>query len=357
VKKIENYIIHEIVKPLAVVSLIFAGLFICFSFARLLADAVTESVGYANMIKLVTLKTLIAMDVLVPLSLYVAIITGLGRLHRDQEIIIMKASGLNEASITRTVLMAVLPVAVLVGVFSISIRPWAYSLVYDINTYLYRDANFDKYQGGRFYTDEDSGQIVYLQDRDRDTGEMESVFLYRERADKTEFILARKGEQVYDANSEIPRLHLFDGFMYRLQHAGMEDSIIRFSKFVYNPADADDPGYKRKSLSTLSLIAADDPREIAEFQWRLSRPLATVILAMLAIPFSYTSPREGKSQNVFIAAIAFAIYYNLTGVAQSWVEQGMIERFPGVWWLHTIMLLVVVWLLWSGLSGKPAITR
>ncbi len=356
-KKIEAYIIHEIARPLAVVTIILAGLFVCFSFARLLADAVTESIGYANMIKLVTLKTLIAMEVLLPVSVYVAIIIGLGRLHRDQEIIVMKASGLNESSINKTVLIAVLPVAILTGIFSMAIRPWAYTLVYDINTYLYRDANFDKYQGGRFYSDEDSGQIVYLQDRDRETGKMESVFLYRDRERKIEFILARKGEQVYDANSEIPRLHLFDGFMYRLQHTGMEDSIIRFSKFVYNPTDTEDTGYKRKSLSTSSLISADDPREVAEFQWRLSRPFATFILAMLAIPFSYTLPREGKGQNVFIAAIAFAIYYNLTGVAQSWVEQGVVDRFPGVWWLHAIMLMIVVWLLMPAISRKAVVKR
>jgi len=169
--------------------------------------------------------------------------------------------------------------------------------------------------------------------------------------------LSWPGEQVYDANSEIPRLHLFDGFMYRLQHTGMEDSIIRFSKFVYNPTDTEDTGYKRKSLSTSSLISADDPREVAEFQWRLSRPFATFILAMLAIPFSYTLPREGKSQNVFIAAIAFAIYYNLTGVAQSWVEQGVVDRFPGVWWLHAIMLMIVVWLLMPGISRKAVVKR
>ena len=42
-----------------------------------------------------------------------------------------------------------------------------------------------------------------------------------------------------------------------------------------------------------------------------------------------------------MAALIFAVYYNLSGVAQTWVEQGVMDEIPGVWWLHALMALVV----------------
>ncbi len=85
-------------------------------------------------------------------------------------------------------------------------------------------------------------------------------------------------------------------------------------------------------------MESDQPRDIAEFQWRISRPMATILLALIAVPFSRTSPRQGKSERSFYGAAAvFAIYYILSGLAQTWVEQGTISRVPGVWWLYILM--------------------
>jgi lipopolysaccharide export system permease protein len=62
----------------------------------------------------------------------------------------------------------------------------------------------------------------------------------------------------------------------------------------------------------------------------------------MAIPLSRSSPRQGKSEKIIAAAVIFAIYYNLSGLAQTWVEQGVIGSFPGVWWLHFLMLVAVI---------------
>jgi len=99
---------------------------------------------------------------------------------------------------------------------------------------------------------------------------------------------------------------------------------------------------KRNATSTRELMNSSVPRDIAELQWRLSRPLATVLLALIAVPLSRTSLRQGKGEKTFTAALVFAIYYNLSGLAQTWVEQGTVPPFPGVWWLEVLMLIVVI---------------
>ena len=83
---IERYITRELLLPFIVVVIILAGLFASFSSARFLASTVTETLGVAALFKLVLLKTLIALEVLIPIALNVAVIIGLGRLNKDQEL-------------------------------------------------------------------------------------------------------------------------------------------------------------------------------------------------------------------------------------------------------------------------------
>jgi len=357
VKKIDRYIIHEILSPLIIVSIIFSGLFVCFSSARILAEAISESIGIATILKLIMLKTLIAQDVLLPIALYAAIMIALGRLHRDQEIIVMAASGISEISIIWTVMRAVLPIAIIIGIFSVTVRPWAYTHVYRTNAYIYGDTNFDKYQAGRFYGNEDNGRVIYLKNKNKKNGDMDAVFLYTHGDKASNLILSKSGNQVTMNNSNLSELQLNDGYMYSINHQGEQDSIIRFSKFVYMPNNKNTIGYKRKMEDIYTLLESQDPGDIAEFQWRLSCPVTAIILALLAIPLSRTSLRQGRSENVFIAAIVFAIYYNLTGLAQSWVEQGVIDKYPGVWWLHAIMFLSVLWFLLPAPVRNRALSR
>ena len=52
--------------------------------------------------------------------------------------------------------------------------------------------------------------------------------------------------------------------------------------------------------------------------------------------------RQGRHERTVVAMLVFAVYYNLSGLAQTWVEQGFLGAMPGVWWLHGLMLCAVV---------------
>ena len=341
--RIERYIAVEILKPLAAVGGILIGLFACFSGARYLAGAVTESMGAGVMLQLVLLKTAIALEVLIPIALYVAVVLGLGRLHRDQEITALLASGVGGRRIVNAVFWLALPVGLLVGLMSMAGRPWAYHLSYVLDAQAHAEFNTDRLQAGRFYGNEDSGRVMYVDQKDGDSGTMRRVFLYRRQQADSEIILARDAERHQPDPERRAELRLRDGMWYRLARGGSGDTTVRFEKLVIFLKDsAEAVGYKRKSASTLALAESDLPAEIAELQWRLSRPLATILLAMVAIPLSRVSPRQGRHERTVVAMLVFAVYYNLSGLAQTWVEQGVVGTVPGVWWLHALMLCVVV---------------
>jgi lipopolysaccharide export system permease protein len=341
VNRLKLYVTREVLKPFLVITFILAGLFTSFNTARYLAQNVTETLGFILISKLIFFKTVIALEVLLPIAFYAAIIVALGRLHRDQEIIVLKSAGISENFIVKTVFSISLFVGILVGLLSIYGRPWAYEQIYQLDDSATAELDIERYQARRFYGNEDNNSIIYISNKPDGGDTLAGVFHYIRKDNTSDIILAKEGYQELTGEYQPPKLHLLDGFMYRMNNSSTSDSIIKFSRFVYMPRPDIARDYQRKAASTIDLGFSEDSSDTAEFQWRISRAIATILLAMLAIPLSRSSPRQGKSEKIISAAVIFAIYYNLTGLAQTWVEQGVVGSMPGVWWLHVMMLIIV----------------
>jgi lipopolysaccharide export system permease protein len=340
--RLRYYLVREVLKPFLVVVAILVGLFTSFNAARYLAETVTETLGMVMVMKLILLKSVIAMEVLVPIGFYSAIIVALARLHRDQEVIVLKSAGISENFLVRTIFGLSLSIGILVGLLSIYGRPWAYEQIYLLDESESAEMDVSRYQPRRFYGNEDSGTIIYIQNKTDAEENLQNVFHYVRKDGSSDIVIAKEGHQERLEEYRPPQLHLLDGYMYRMNHTSTRDSIIKFSRFVYMPSPETARDYQRKAASTVELSFSEESRDVAEFQWRVSRAIATILLAMIAIPLSRSSPRQGKSEKIIAAAIIFAIYYNLNGLAQTWVEQGVVGKTPGVWWLHILMTLVVI---------------
>ena len=346
---IERYIIREVLRPFSFVLIILVALFACFSSARYLAEAVTETLGIYLMLRLVLLKTFIALEVLAPIALYASVVIGLGRLHRDREIVALNAAGAGNKRVISPVMVVSIPIALAVGMLSLYGRPWAYETSYILDARAKADLNADRFQAGRFYGNEDTGMVTYIANKDRASGEMSGIFYYARKGKVSEITAAASARQDESQEHGRLRVSLDDGILYRLRHDSGEDEVVSYEKLIRFRDDAEvSIGYQRKAQTTPDLLASDLPEDIAEAQWRLSRPFATLLLALIAIPLSHSSPRQGKNEKVFVAALIFAVYYNLSGVARTWVEQGVMDEIPGVWWLHGLMALVVSLYLFQG---------
>lgn len=353
---LERYIIREISRPLAAIVAILAALFACFSTARYLAQAVTESLAITTVARLVVLKTVIALEVLVPVALYACVVMVLSRMHRDQEVTAMYAAGVNGLRVARAVLLLALAVAVLVGFLSVVARPWAYAGSYLIDARAQAEISLERMQPRRFYGSEDSGRVSFIGGREPDSGNARDVFLYRRTADgQSEIILARSAHQPPIEAQRRTQVELFEGVLYRLPADARGDTGVEFGRLVMF---LDEPeavvGYKRKAAPTAELLLSDAPRDIAELQWRLSRPVSTLLLALIAVPLSRGSSRRGRHERSVTAALVFAIYYNLSGLAQNWVEQGTVGALPGVWWLQALLVLAVLLLFHPELRALSA---
>ena len=97
-------------------------------------------------------------------------------------------------------------------------------------------------------------------------------------------------------------------------------------------------------LSTPHLfrVYKQNTKNAAELQWRISVPLSVLILTLLAIPLSYIRPRQGRYVYVFPGLLLYVIYMNLLFLTRDWVSRGALSPDIGMWWVHAVMLGIVL---------------
>jgi lipopolysaccharide export system permease protein len=96
-----------------------------------------------------------------------------------------------------------------------------------------------------------------------------------------------------------------------------------------------------RTKSTGDLIIEWTSFAKAELLWRLGIPVSALVVTLLAIPLAYTNPRVGRSFNLIIAVLAFAIYLNVLNTIQAWVQQDRVTFGLGVWIVHAIVIAIV----------------
>lgn len=350
---ISRYIITEISKPLVLGTLLLVMVFIGFSSAIKLGDASSGLIDPSIVLQLIALKTIISMEVLLPTALYLSIIAALGRLYHDSEMAALSAAGVSEIRIMASVLFVAVCVAILVGYISLYARPWSYQLSYQLESQAVAQFDIRKIEPGQFTELQGSKYVLHAEKVDQDTGELGQVFLQSDVDSKTQIIYAQHALLAPVRSGEARSFEFFDGYGYLLDRFGNHDKTLKFEKLIVHlPKDEPSSRYRRKAESTVVLFHSDNPKEIAEFQWRLSTPVATLLLALLAVPLSRSQPRQGSHGNFFIAILLYAGLFNLISVARTWLEDGKVPPMPGLWWAYGVPALLLVWLM-----AKPAWDR
>ena len=72
--------------------------------------------------------------------------------------------------------------------------------------------------------------------------------------------------------------------------------------------------------------------------------LATV----LAVPLARTDPRAARYARLLLAVLCYLVYANFIALGRSWLGQGDMPLWLGLWWVYLPTVLLALWLLWRG---------
>jgi lipopolysaccharide export system permease protein len=352
---INRYLIRETALPLVTVTAILLIIFMSFNAAVYTAEAAAGLLPASTVANLTLLRTLIAIEVLLPAALYLAVVMSMGRMYSDNEMVALHATGFSERRVMRSVFWLSLSLAIVVASLSLVVRPWAYQQSYYIKAQAEAEFNLDKLEAGQFYTAEESGTVIFVERINRVQNRLEQVYFYRLDDEGVRVINSRQAWQPVTDPFAPPVFEFIDGTAYQIDLSGKRDLTLKFKELTLL-LDSDEQKlnrYRSKASSTSELAGSKKPADLAEFQWRLTTPVTTLLLGVLAVPLSRTPPRSGRYAKTVAAVLVFAVFYIFSVMAKNWVEQGTVGAIPGVWWPDILLgLLILVLMLrpamWSG---------
>ncbi len=344
---VDRYIAREIAKPLIAVGGILLIIFVGYSSTRHLANTASGLLTGSALASLISLRAAIALEVLLPVSLYLSVVLSLAALYTDSEITAMRACGIGQPRVLLIVFLIASVLGLLTAGLSLFGRPWAYEKIYWIEAKAEATLELSRLSPGSFFASQHDNRVFFIDEIDEETRSMERVFIRSEQGDIMRVTFAKTGRQRGDTEDGSAELVLRDGHTYEINRDGEKVLLGEFGQLIV-PLEAPEPvspGYRRKAAPTLQLAQSTDPIDVAEFQWRLSTPISTVLLALLGVLISRGNPRTSRYTKALAAVLVYAIYYNLVATARKWIQTGVVDAFPGIWWVPATLALLLILLL------------
>ena len=347
---VRRYVAREISGALVAVLAVLLLVYAASRFVRLITEAAAGRLPGDVVFPLVLVKLTVNLTVLLPLAFFIAVLLALGRLYRDGEVVAMAAGGIGIAQLARMVLPLGLSLAVLVAVLSCFVSPRLATLEDSLTVRARGEAEVTGLIPGSFNAFGEGG-IVYVESIDEDGRIMRNVFVRVARPGRDEVVTAERAHQSVHESGGERFMVLEDGYRYSGLPGRADFVITRFERHAVR-LDAVVRLSGRSSLDavlTSDLWRSPDPAHVAELQWRASLPLSALLLALLAVPLSRTSRRQGRYAKLLLAVVLYFIYSNGLGITRNLVERAELSAWIGVWPVHLAMLgLVVAMLHWQG---------
>ena len=340
------YLTREILRPFALICGVLMLLMVSYSALTLLADAKSELIPQELLMVLIFSRTIASFELFLPLALYVTLLMGLGKLYSEHEIIAMHASGISIFGLIRSLLPLILLVTLLTALVSLVVRPWSYDLRYEAKHEAEQIYDFERLEKGYFYANDESGQVYFVRDVKRNGTVKRGLFIYQPEQDYIQAIYADVATHEADITGVKPILKFKDGSLFRSAHKGA-DLLVDFNEFKAIQGDETlaEREFKVKAAANSYLSNSHQPDEIAELQWRQSSAFKAFFLIIIAILLAKTSSRQGSYGKLIIGILVFFIVHAASLVTETWVEQGTVPPYPGLWFIVLALMFVSMVLL------------
>ena len=287
------------------------------------------------------------LPILLTLTLFLTILLTLSRWFRDSEMMIWFSSGLGLTSFIRPILFFSLPIILLIGFLSLYLSPWATQKSEEYKAGLKNRDELATISPGSFKESKSKDRVFYVEGFGDLGSKVKNVFVQSEQNGKLGIIVSNEGSRV-STNTDDEYIVLKKGKRYEVNHENNHFTEIKFSDYGFLVEKKLPPIIdvnQVEAMPTLLLLMTKGNREIAEFIWRVSLPISGIVLIILAIPLSFINPRSGRSVNIIIAIMIFAIYNNLMGVTQSYINLGKLNPYIGGSIVHLLIIMISSYLM------------
>lgn len=292
---------------------------------------------------------------IIPVALFIAILTAYSQMNNHNEITTLKNAGLDKISLARPAINIALLFCVICYCISFFVMPYANKKLRSIKSNF--RVNYASLIISPGIFENLNSLTIYVKDRD-ESGNLSGIFIYDNRnPEYANTITAESGTMHQDENI---LLYLNRGNAQRFNYQTTKTDILNFDSYVFNLSDNNqqDPSFKWKAQEMyidelLHPPADSSEKELqtyrVELHQRITYPLFSITLALIATA-SILSGKFSRYGNLRhnIVAFVFAAFF----VVSIMSGYSVIERYKDLVPLVYVDLLIFILISWYFLKSK-----
>jgi len=344
-KILRNYLIKEFCGPLILAVIALSFVFTLGYLVQIAYLVINKGVDVLTVTKLFLLRIPSILIYILPISTLVAILLSMGRLSSDNEIVTIRACGINLVRLVTPLLTLGLLLSMLMVIFNDRIIPYAHfesrKTLIEVGVKNPAAAlepgvfinSFDKYI-----------LFIYAIDGNK----LSNVRIYEPQGDDkpTRIIVAKRGEFLALPEKNIVKLKLMDGTadepdpndprsFYKLNFKTYFMSL-NFADIKDKDAIEKKPkdmtiNELRAQIEKLKKEGIDDTPMIAEINEKISLAFSSFVFILLGLPLAVITRRREKSINFGIAFIIIGAYYLMLLGMEALSMQGYLDPSLAIW--------------------------
>lgn len=344
--QILRYLNREVVHAMLAVIAILLVLVISNMFIRYLNVAAGGGLTGTAVIQLLGLMLPKYIGYLLPVSYFFSILLVYGRLFSNNELTVAFACGM---SWLRLLMISLLPVVVLFVIecyLSLSLIPQMISYQKALKNTVSHDSSLNLIQPGKIMSLNDGKLVIYIESINTTDQTMKNIFIYSNQSNdkkpniqnKAVTIIAPSGYQMTNDKGD-KYIVLQNGYFYQGIPGTKNYQQVKFktaSQYIDSNTGNGQVSQSCESMPLKTLLTDNSSEAQAEFQWRLSFPIAFFITTMIAVALCKVNPRQGRYGRIIPAVIVFVAYFNLLSISKAWLDDGTIPNWLGLWWVHIL---------------------
>ncbi|MDP3612891.1 MAG: LPS export ABC transporter permease LptF, partial [Rubrivivax sp.] len=314
---------------------------------RTVRDAASGSVAPQDVVLLLGYLALGYLPMILALSLFVAVVIGLGRMYRDSEMAIWFASGVGLSRFVRPVLRMAWPVLLVVALLLLFVWPWGNRSSLELRERYQQRSDLSRVTPGVFQTSSDGRSVFFVERDSADGVNARNVFILA-NAERGESVTSARSGRL-EAVGDSRFLVLERGQRNDINSSSQERTLSSFESYrvlASERAARSAENQPPRVVGTWDLINRPTARNQGELSWRFGMLLGAANLLLLGIGLSATNPRRASNWNLLFALMAFGIYYNLISLSQAWVAGERLSLGLALVGLHGAVFVLALVLLW-----------
>jgi LPS export ABC transporter permease LptF len=347
-KILRNYFLKEFFGPLFLALGVLSFVMVLVSNLKKIADLViNKGLDLFTVIKLFIFMAPYIVTYALPIAVLVGILMSLGRLSSDNEIVAIRASGINLFSLVLPLLIMGIILSLALVVFNDRASSYAH--------YAYRKILFEigiknptaVLEEGVFINSFEK-YVLFIYRIDQKKNKLSNVRIYEPQGEgkPTRTIVAKSGEFIAVPEKNVVKLKLVDGTSDEPDPENPTNFYkLNFKTYFMNLSLGQTQGKGkiekkpkdmtiqelRSEISKLKKEKIDPSPLITEINEKLSLAASCFVFMVLGIPLAIITRRREKSINIGISVLIIVAYYSLFIGCEALAIQGQLNPQIAMW--------------------------